>query len=537
MDNIQKTIDDIFEYVQGVWLKKRNIVIFSWLICPIGWVFIANMPDVYQSSAKVYADTRSILQPLLRGLALQNNIDQELQLIARTLLSRPNLEKIARNADLDVSTTTVAEYEALIAHLKSSINFRPSGRDNIYTIDYEDPSPQIAKRVVEETLTMFVESTLGSSRQDSDTATKFLQSQITEYEKRLTEAENRLSDFRRKHSDILVESAGGVHGQVANLKLNLEEVNLKINELESRIKQAKEALNITSQSAASQVGGQSNSIETEYDERIENLEQQLDSLLIRYTGRHPDVIETQNMLTQLKKLRQDKLEGYRKRLSESNFDGTENIQGKVGEELLISMQQYKNELASLAVRKKSYSDKIDSLQQKMDLIPQIEAQMSGLNRDYDITKSKYDELLSRRESMQMSKEADLQSDDVQFRVIEPARLPLGPSGPPRVLLNVVVLIFGLAVGVFVAFVNSQVSPIVVTGSQLTRVTGFPVLGKISHVDYKKLRQQAARKLLVFWGMNALLLVGFCGFTLMAILGFRLDSEFISSLFNFILGQS
>ncbi|MCU4675532.1 Wzz/FepE/Etk N-terminal domain-containing protein [Catenovulum sp. 2E275] len=534
MDNIQQTLDDILGYLKGIWIKKRFIIVCTWLVCPIAWLYVANMQDVYQSSAKVFADTRSILQPLLRGLALQTNIDQELQLMAKTLLSRPNLEKIARNTDLDITVTTPEQHEALINMLKQDINFKASGRENIYTIDFEHKDPQIAKRVVEETLTLFVESTLGSNRQDSDTANKFLDSQIAEYEKRLSAAELRLSDFKRKHNDVLVQSTGGVYGQLSSLKTQLETNELQIQEAESRLAQLKTALNSANDSVSS-TGSVSSAIETQYDNRISSLNQQLDELLIRYTDKHPDVVETRAMLQTLEKLRNQEIQSYQKALSNSPQDAPA-VQGRVGEEMAIAMQNIKNELASLKVRRDSYIDKIKSLESKMDLIPQIEAEMAGLNRDYGITKSKYDELLSRREAMQMSQQADLQSDDVQFRVIEAPRKALKPSGPNRMLLNVAILVIGFGAGIGIAFLVSQIQPVVLRASQLTRITGHPVFGTISHVDIKKLKQVENKKLMVFWVSNILILIGFAGFVLLDMMGYRLNSEFMTKIFSAVTAQ-
>lgn len=526
MDNIQQTIDEALGYLKGIWIKKRYIIVSTWVICPIAWLYIASMPNVYQSSAKVFADTRSILQPLLRGIALQTNINEELDLMVKTLLSRQNLEKIARNTDLDIQTKNDIEYQALLNKLKKEIKFRPSNRDNIYSINYEHKNANVAKRVVEETLTLFVESTLGSNRQGADTATKFLDAQISEYERRLTASEIRLSDFKRKHSNVLVQSAGGVYGQLSTLSQELETVKLLKKEAESRLSQANTAWENSSNGQTPT----STLIETQYDSRIENLEVRLDDLLIRYTERHPDVVESRQALKNLQALRQSEIAAYQQLLSNEQPD-LSNIQGRVGEELVITIQTLKNELASLNVREQSYEEKIADLTDKMDLIPQIEAEMVGLNRDYDITRSKHEELLNRRESVLMSQQADLETDDVQFRIIEPPLKAIHPSGPKRIILYTVVLIFGVGVGATVAFVLSQVTPVFFRASQLTSVTGFPVLGCISHVSVEELNRVERKKNIVFWVSNAFILIGFSGFVLIELMGYKLNLELMSKLFN------
>ena len=95
MQELQKTLELFLNYAKGIWNKKRYIMISTWLICPVGFFYVMSLPDVYQSSAKVYVDTPSVLQPLLRGLAIQNDPRQEIAMMVKTLLSRPNIEIIA----------------------------------------------------------------------------------------------------------------------------------------------------------------------------------------------------------------------------------------------------------------------------------------------------------------------------------------------------------------------------------------------------------------------------------------------------------
>ncbi len=76
--------------------------------------FVAAMPNVYQSEARVYVDTQSLLRPLLKGLTVETNPNTQIRLMVKTLLSRPNLERITRMTDLDVQASTPAQYEAII---------------------------------------------------------------------------------------------------------------------------------------------------------------------------------------------------------------------------------------------------------------------------------------------------------------------------------------------------------------------------------------------------------------------------------------
>ena len=54
---MQEIIEQIVDYLKGIWLKRRFIIISTWLICPFAWVFISQLDNVYESEARIYADT------------------------------------------------------------------------------------------------------------------------------------------------------------------------------------------------------------------------------------------------------------------------------------------------------------------------------------------------------------------------------------------------------------------------------------------------------------------------------------------------
>jgi polysaccharide chain length determinant protein (PEP-CTERM system associated) len=301
MQDLQKTLELIINYLKGVWVKKRYIIICTWLICPMGFVYVASMPNVYESSARVFVDTSSVLQPLLEGLALQTDPSEEVTMMVQTLLSRPNIEIIARNSDLDISASNAVEYENLISSLSDKIRLKAIDRNNLYKISYSHRDPAVARTVVQKTLDLFVESTKGNNRKDSDSASQFIDEQIDEYEIRLSGSEQRLSDFKRKYSD-LVPNQGSFYQNFTLLKDTLESTRLTIKETEQKIVALSDQIEDrkTNQDGSSVRPFEGPlSLTTRYDSRINTLEESLDKLMLKYTELHPDVIEANNLLDSL----------------------------------------------------------------------------------------------------------------------------------------------------------------------------------------------------------------------------------------------
>ncbi|WP_019028754.1 XrtA system polysaccharide chain length determinant [Colwellia piezophila] len=504
---MQDIFEEIIDYLKGIWLKRRYIIIATWLICPIGWYFVAAMPNVYKSEARVYVDTQSLLRPLLRGITIETNPNIQIRLMIKTLLSRPNVERIARMTDLDVQANNSEEYEAILKGLKENLAISGVGRENIYTLSIENKDPEMARRIVRSALTVFIENTLGETRSDSESAQKFLTTQIKDYEDRLTASEARLTQFKQKYSGILLNQYGGYYNKLNTNKELLKTIELEILENKTRLNSAKKQL---AQSIVADDNGDNKiknerSIQTTYDGRILELEVQLDTLKLRYTDRHPDVIEVSRNLKHLNKLRSEEIKKYLAHGSQ-NIGSLKRLSANpVIQEMQIQVNQMENLNASLKVRADDFRQRIIELENRVHTLPEIEAELVALNRGYEITKNKYEELLSRKETALLAQQADETTDKIQFRVIDPPRKATKPSGPKRFILFGAVTFLGFGVGIGLSLLMSQLSPIATSTIQLSKITGVPVFGVISANENLGLQKRDQKKTLLFIGSNLLLL--------------------------------
>lgn len=506
---MQEILEDIIDYLKGIWIKRRYIIISTWLICPIGWGIVSMMPDVYESEARVYADTQSILAPLLKGLTVQTNPDVQINLMIKTLLSRPNLERISRMTDMDIQAETPKEYEEIIERLKTDIKIvKDRGRDNIFTISFEDVDPEMAKNVVQSILTVFIENTLGENRADSDSAQKFLKSQITEYENRLSNAESRLTNFKQKYSNMLPDQYGGYYNKLNIAKEQLQVIELSLKEAQTQLNSAKAQLSsVPTESTTNQNNIQTaSSIKTSYDERITELALILDSLQLKYTDKHPDVVEANKRLEHLSKQRSKEIDDYLS--TSSSADGSPLItsQNPVIQQLQIQVNQYENQVASIKVRANDYRTKVKDLENKIHVLPEIEAELVALNRGYEITKSKYEELLSRQDTAQLAQQANETTNKIKFKVINPPRAATAPSGPKRILFFILVTFLGVGSGIGLSLLLSQLSPVATSTTQLSKATGVPVFGGVSANENLGLQKWHRHKTVIFIISNLCLLV-------------------------------
>lgn len=469
-----------FHYLNAVWKRRWIVLVGAWAVAIPGWLIVASMPSIYQSSSRVYVDTSSVLQPLLRGMAVQVDLRTQVRLMQQTLLSRPNLIQVARKTDYDLTVNSESQREALLGKILRNTTIA-SDRQNIFSISYQDTDPQRAFKVVEALLALFVESNLGQSRQDLDTAEGFIDRQIAEYEARLNEAEERLAKFKQENIDVaLGEGSYLSRATAANtLKQQLEQA-LEV-ALAQRDHLLGELENIP-ETVPSDLLNAGPPDDTE--RRIVEIEALLRQLLSQYTEKHPDVVTARRQLSSLLA----KQKASRQALAEAAAaEGEDAVAEKAAfgapnpifGEVKLRLIELETQIEDLRRRAAAARAEAEGLAAKAEDVPKVEAELQRLNRDYGIIKARHDELLSRRESARMSRSRNAIGQQVQYRLIDPPVVATQPVGPNRPLFLTAVLILAVAAGLGTALVLVILDTSFTSASELRQYTGLRVLGAVS----------------------------------------------------------
>lgn len=477
---MDELIRQALDILRAMWRRRWIGLAVAWVAAVVGAVVLLRMPDRFEASARVYVDTQTMLKPLLSGLAVQPDMNQQVAMLARTLMTRPNIEKLVRLADLDVTVRTTEEKERLIDRLLQEIKFAGVGRDNVYSVSFQHIDKAYAQRVVQALVSMFVESGLGNKRRDTESARRFIDDQIQHYEQRLQEAENRLKDFRLRNFGVM---GGGGQDHIARMTAASEEQKKLTLELRAA-EQSRDALKrelageepILLPDTAGPVGP---AVSPELDARIDAQRRQLDELLRKYTDEHPDVVGTRRAIERLEAQKQQEIEARRKALAARGPATVSPATNPVFQQIKISLAEAEASIASLRARAAEAQSQLDQLRASANKVPQVEAEFAQLNRDYDVLKQSYQQLVSRRESANITGEVDVNASLAEFRVIDPPRVSPKPVFPNRMALAPLALIAAIAAGIGACFVVAQMFPTFHSPRMLREIAGRPVLGSIA----------------------------------------------------------
>lgn len=503
---MQELMVQLLSHLKGIWKYRWYAVIATWVIALTGWITVYKLPDRYEASARVYVDTQSILKPLLSGMTTSPNVEQQVSIMSRTLFSRPNVERVLRMVDLDIKTSTAKDREQQIKDLMDEIKMATTGRDNLYTILYSNENPKIAKDVVQSFLTIFVEGSLGDKKQDSASAVHFIDQQIKAYEEKLVAAENALKEFKRNNVGMMPREGGDYFSKLAGTSESLNQARLELREAENARDAIKkqmtdeEPAQMAGQAPATAASNPEAVSNPEIDARIQGLNKNLDSLRLNFTEQHPDIVAAKRLIAQLEERKKEEA-----KLRKHSADPGKNYSPML-QQLNVALAEAEARAASMRARVAEYSARYNHLKTQVNAIPQVEAEFTQLNRDYQVNKGNYEKLLERRESAKMSGEMATTTELMTFKIIDPPMVPQIPTAPNRFRLVSLVFLGALLAGIGAAFLMSLIRPTFQSQSTLREITGFPVLGTVSMIwtDQEMIKR---KKGVYAFGLSLLFLLG------------------------------
>ncbi len=468
---MQEMLANLYGHLYEMWRYRWSGLLIAWVLAIAGWFGVYMLPNQYQAKAVVFVDTDSIMKPLLKGLAVETDSRGELEFITRMLLSRENLLAVMRETDMDLRVDSPEARDRMAVQLSRAITLKSVGASrrgapaNIYEISYRSDSADRVYEVVSALLNRLLESALGSGRSDTQMAQKFLDEQIKEYESRLTIAEQALADFKKKNIGLMPDEKGGYYMRLQRLAGDIEKTRSDLMLAERRYAELKRQLK--GETPLLGVGDYTESTAA----RLRQYQENLAEMLLQYTDQHPDVLALRAKIDDLKNNKLAETDG-----PDTNVPGDSTELNPVYQGIKVEISKAQVEVETLKSQLAEQNRKLEQLKKSVDAIPQVEAELARLNRDYEVTHARYMSLVDRRESARL---AEKSGSNISFRVIEPPVTPVAPVGPDRVLLLLGVLAGSLGAGAGWTFLRSLFSPTFINFRQARENLGLPVLGAVS----------------------------------------------------------
>ncbi|MBS46514.1 MULTISPECIES: XrtA system polysaccharide chain length determinant [Sphingobium] len=475
--------DELLVLLHGIWNRRWVALAVAWGVAMLGWLGVALIPNSYQSKARVYVNTQSLLEDRMGITQVQSQ--QDLDRLRSTLASAENLEKVVRGTDLSQSVSGPRDIAAKITTLRENISVMAQADPSMIDISAisadsslsDGANARIAQQVVQKLIDIFQEENLSGDRRETKQSLAFLDQQIAGRAKQLEAADQRRIEFAQRYAGLL-PGAGSISQR-------MDAARMEINNIDSQLVQAQSALSAMN----GQLAGTPQTLPgvgaSGGPSALAQAQANLASMKARgWTNNHPDVIAAQR-----------EVEALRKSGGGGSASG-----GGTPNPAYLSIKSMQAERAAtvqaLQARKAQLQADLNAMMSRQVDEPGIASEQEKLDRDYEVLKTQYDKLLADREEIRLRGEVKTETGAVQFRVIQPPSTPTAPTAPNRPLLLLGVLVLAIAAGIGVAFALGQLKGSFSTAARLERAIGLPVAGSISQV--RSAAQQAVEKQRMKW---------------------------------------
>jgi uncharacterized protein involved in exopolysaccharide biosynthesis len=439
------TLAQLRQRSYAIWRRRWIALGTAWALMLLGSTVVVLLPDQYEASTRVYVDTDSLMGPLLKGIAVQDDLSKQLVVMQSTLLSRPNLMKVVRSVYPALAGKDEIELEGLLDRIQSRTTIEVSS-SKLFRITHVESDPRLAKDIVQALLGILVDNNLGQDRADMDNAQSFITKQVGVYETQLRTLERRMAEFRAKHPGVISTSGASFSQQLDKAQADVDAASGDLaaakaerDRLAKQVQTAPEAFPDVSPDDAAKDPTLA---------KLGELKAELSQKLAIYSDQHPVIVALKQQLASLE---------------------MQNTQSK------IAVSEQRLALAN---------DTLKRLKETGSSAIMLEAEMADMNRDYNILKQKYEELRIRAESARISSDVKADTGALRFRVIDPPDVPPTPSGPKRTLLLIAVLFASVGGGLALAFLLSEMDDSFATPRELRKAFDLPLLGSVCLVPSK-----------------------------------------------------
>jgi polysaccharide chain length determinant protein (PEP-CTERM system associated) len=496
--------DELRVALHAVWSRRWLALAVAWAIAILGWLVVSQIPNSYESRARVFVQMQSIL-PSKVGIT-QIEQQKDVDRVRQTLTSAINLQKVVRGTDLANTVSNDRDIADRVAGLQNAIKVTAQ-QDNLFEITATGSSPKLTRAIVQKLIDIFVEENLAGDRDETSQTLRFLDAQLEQRQKQLQDAEAKKTDFQNRYLGSL-PGTGSLTDRMGAARTQMAQVESDLAAAQSSLAAVSGQMAGTPQSIAGMGGG---ATAGPARARLNAIQGQIAEARGRgFTDNHPDMVALRGQLAAASAAARSEPVGA------AGAGGSPNPLYLS----LRSMQAEKqSQVAALTMRKTQLQGDLDTINGKLAGDPAVAAEQGQIERNYAVLKDQYDKMLADREDIKLRGQAQTQTDAIKFSVIDPPTSPRVPNAPNRPMLLTGALLAGIFGGIGAAFAMGQLQTTFATSGRLERATGMPVIGSIGEMVTKAQIAARRRKLAYFGGGSAALAVAY-----VALLGVEMVSR-------------
>jgi polysaccharide chain length determinant protein (PEP-CTERM system associated) len=489
MINSEKSFN-LHTYVD-IFLKRIWYFIIPFVLVALGTgTYLITAPKWYRSSTLVLVSPQKIPPDYVKA-TVTSTVQDRLQSIAQEILSRTRLEQVISEFKLYPEKVTSAPMEAVVEDMRRDIIVDvPSQKDkaqNHFSISYIGKDPKVVAAVASKLASLFIEENLKIREQQAQGTTEFLEAELKTNKEKVDQSQEAISAFKRQYINELPENRD------ANLKI-LEQLNLQSQKTNEAIKAAEDRkLIIQSQldnlpypgTTIPGIGNSRTDLSNSPTGRppivlqLSQLKIYLENLKATYTDNHPDIIVTKKKIADLEMKLAEELEKIKKGTA---GDQAADPYHAVQEERKMQLSMLNKEIGRLKKEDERTRAMIAGYQARIESTPIRELTLSNRIREFNNLNETYQVLIRKNAEAQQAENLERRQKGEQFRIIDPARVPVNPFKPDINKVLAIGLALGLGLGLGITFIREQMDHSFRDAEDIETALGLKVLVSIPKIE-------------------------------------------------------
>ncbi len=464
--NPSLTLDKYLQVIKRRWIPGLGVFL---PVCMVSILASSLKKPIYQAVGKLFFHRTNTISSLTdvggeQGKSETFTLSTEAEVISSISIVQKTIDKLS----LKDEQGQPLGYNLFLNQLTIS-NVKDT---DILQISYRDQDPDLAAKVVNTLMVIYLDYKESIQKSKAVSARKFIEKQLSKEELLIRQTETKLAQFKEKNNIIsLQEEANKSVEMMANLQQKIGEIKAKMANVSTQVRRIRAQLNITTQQAVAFNSLRQSEATQNIIQEIQQLESKLENKRNVFQELHPEIVDMKSKLSALKKI----LQGQLKKASNSRqVDINGNVpSGELQQQLtakLVELESIRlglaSELASLSTLESNYKVRLNNL-------PKLEKEQRYLERQVNAAQSTYLRLLQKLQEARIA-ENQIVSDAKQ---ISAALVPEKPIASAKVYYSSAVFLSTLIALVTMCILEAR-DKTIKSAQEAQELLELPVLGVI-----------------------------------------------------------
>ena len=470
-------------------------------------------PPRYSATGTILIEQQELPAELVRS-TVSSYASQRVQVISQRVMTTENLMGIIQRYGLYADMRKRRPREEVIKEMRADTKLEMISADVIdprdghptkatiaFSIAYTSPSAELASKVANELVSLYLQQNIESRQQSSRDAAVFLTGESARLDKEIKALLAKIADFKEKHEDELPElsqfneqNVTRTEEEIRDTDSQLRALNQQVTYLDAQLAQINPTAQVYTstgervQSPADRLkfvrteyaralamyspdhpdvqrlkremegleAGAAVDANTARDEanddrrQLEDAETQLVSAQKRYAPDHPDVLRLERLVASLQKRVAAEPLAPPAATPASEDDGDKSPSSTADNPPYIQIQAQReaatSQIRSLQKKRDELEGMLTTLERHLAHTPVVERDYNAMLRDLDSAQIEYRMERQKQNDAQTAENLETERKGERFTLIEPPFPPQEPSSPNRPLILIFGVMFALAAG-------------------------------------------------------------------------------------------